>query len=201
MDCGRPSITSGGRSVTNSAVWPRLSTVHTIALDFDGVFTDNKVYVAETGAETVRCDRGDGLGIDLLRAARARNQLVAEVFVVSKERNPVTEARARKMRLACHAGCDDKLELITRRLREARPQDARPFAGLIYVGNDLNDLAIMESAGFSVAPADAHERVRRVASAVLPQTGGNGFVRAFVERLLDIENMTSKELHELVHHR
>jgi 3-deoxy-D-manno-octulosonate 8-phosphate phosphatase (KDO 8-P phosphatase) len=177
--------------------WPALGAIHTIAFDFDGVFTDNKVYVAQDGGEFVRCDRADGLGIDLLRAAQARGRLAAEVFVLTKERNPVTEARARKLRLACHAGCDDKLDFVTRRLNDAR----RTFEGLLYVGNDINDLAVMERAGFSVAPADAHERVRRIASAVLPQNGGNGFVRAFVERLLDIENMTSKELHELVHHR
>jgi 3-deoxy-D-manno-octulosonate 8-phosphate phosphatase (KDO 8-P phosphatase) len=183
--------------VTNALSWPALRSIHTIVFDFDGVFTDNKVYVGQDGGELVRCDRGDGLGMDLLRAAQARGKVAAEVFVLTKERNPVTEARARKLRLACHAGCDDKLEFVTRRLGDAR----RAFDGLLYVGNDLNDLAVMERAGFSVAPADAHERVRRIASAVLPQSGGNGFVRAFVERLLDIENMTSKELHELVHHR
>ena len=177
--------------------WPSLATIHTIAFDFDGVFTDNKVYVAQDGSELVRCDRADGLGIDLLRAAQARGKLAAEMFVLTKERNPVTEARARKLKLACHAGCDDKLEFVTRRLNDAR----RAFEGLLYVGNDINDLAVMERAGFSVAPADAHERVRRIASAVLPQAGGQGFVRAFVERLLDIERMTTEELHELVHHR
>jgi 3-deoxy-D-manno-octulosonate 8-phosphate phosphatase (KDO 8-P phosphatase) len=72
---------------------------------------------------------------------------------------------------------------------------------VIYLGNDLNDLPVILRAGFSVAPADAHERVCRAASVVLPQAGGNGFVRAFVERLLDIQNMTTEELHELVHHR
>jgi 3-deoxy-D-manno-octulosonate 8-phosphate phosphatase (KDO 8-P phosphatase) len=177
--------------------WPALAAIHTIAFDFDGVFTDNKVYVAQDGAELVRCDRADGLGMDLLRAAQARGTLSADVFVLTKERNPVTEARARKLRLACHAGCDDKLQFVTRRLEDAR----RSFEGLLYVGNDINDLAVMERAGFSVAPADAHPRVRRIASAVLPQAGGNGFVRAFVERLLDVEHMTTKELHELVHHR
>ena len=177
--------------------WPALGAIHTIAFDFDGVFTDNKVYVAQDGSELVRCDRADGLGIDLLRAAQARGKLAAEVFVLTKERNPVTETRARKLHLACHAGCDDKLEFVTRRLNDAR----RTFEGLLYVGNDINDLAVMERAGFSVAPADAHERVQRIASAVLPQNGGNGFVRAFVERLLDIEHMTTEELHELVHHR
>jgi YrbI family 3-deoxy-D-manno-octulosonate 8-phosphate phosphatase len=187
--------------MTKPVAWPTLDTVHTIAFDFDGVFTDNKVYVAQDGSELVRCDRGDGLGIDLLRAAQARGKLRADVFVLSKERNPVTEARVRKLRLTCRTGCDDKAEFVERYLRETRPSDPKPFGGLVYVGNDLNDLALMQRAGFSVAPADAHERVRRAASVVLAQTGGNGFVRAFVERLLDIENMTSEELHELVHHR
>lgn len=185
------------RVVTTGGSWPALEAIHTIAFDFDGVFTDNKVYVAQDGTELVRCDRSDGLGMDLLRAAQARGKLSAEMFVVTKERNPVTEARARKLKLACHAGCDDKLEFVTRRLNDSR----RTFDGLVYVGNDINDLAVMERAGFSVAPADAHERVRRIASAVLPQAGGNGFVRAFVERLLDIEHMSIEELHELVHHR
>lgn len=189
------------RVVTTGGSWPALETIHTIAFDFDGVFTDNKVYVGQDGTELVRCDRGDGLGIDLLRAAQSRGMLAADVFVLSKERNPVTEARTRKLRLACHAGCDDKLEFIEQRLRGSRPKDARPLAGLVYVGNDLNDLPVMLRAGFSVAPADAHERVRQVASVVLPQAGGNGFVRAFVERLLDIEHMTTEELNELVHHR
>lgn len=183
------------------ASWPALQAIHTVAFDFDGVFTDNKVYVAQDGAELVRCDRGDGLGIDMLRAAQARGKLRAEVFVISKERNPVTEARVRKLRLTCHAACDDKLRFFEQHFQRALPSNPKPFGGLVYVGNDLNDLAVMQRAAFSVAPADAHERVRRIASVVLPHPGGSGFVRAFVERLLDIENMTIEELHELVHHR
>lgn len=180
--------------------WPALSAIHTIVFDFDGVFTDNKVYVSQDGAELVRCDRADGLGINLLQAACARGKLRTEVFILSKERNAVTSARAEKLRLTCHQGCDDKLGFVSTHLARSRPGNAEPFAGLIYVGNDLNDLPLVERAGFSVAPADAHERVRAAASAVLEQAGGEGFVRAFVERLLDLEKMTTKEIHELVHH-
>ena len=39
--------------------------LHTIVFDFDGVFTDNKVWVDQNGVESVRCDRGDGLGFDI----------------------------------------------------------------------------------------------------------------------------------------
>ncbi len=181
--------------------WPSLPAIHTIAFDFDGVFTDNAVWVGRDGAELVRCDRRDGLGVDLLRAALARGMLQAEVFILSKERHPVVEARAHKLRLSCHSGCDDKFEFVRDHLARRRGDAADPFAGLVYLGNDLNDLSLMERAGFSVAPEDAHPRVRAVAAVVLPHRGGDGFVRAFVEQLLDVQNMTSGELNELVHHR
>jgi hypothetical protein len=46
-----------------------LSVIKAIAFDFDGVFTDDRVLVSETGAEHVFCSRSDGLGIGMLRAA------------------------------------------------------------------------------------------------------------------------------------
>ena len=40
---------------------------HTLVFDFDGVFTNNKVYVNEKGIESIICDRGDGLGLNILK--------------------------------------------------------------------------------------------------------------------------------------
>jgi 3-deoxy-D-manno-octulosonate 8-phosphate phosphatase (KDO 8-P phosphatase) len=181
--------------------WPNPRTIHTIVFDFDGVFTDNKVYVSHDGSESVRCDRADGLGIDLLRAAKARGTLTAEFFVLSKERNQVVEARAAKLRLTCYHGHDDKLAFLNRYFEKSRAGDNDPFRGLMYVGNDLNDMTVMLRAGFSVAPSDAHPRIRHISSAVLPQRGGEGFVRAIVERLLDIEHSTPEDIHELIRSR
>jgi N-acylneuraminate cytidylyltransferase len=177
--------------------WPPLERIHTIAFDFDGVFTDNAVFVGADGAELVRCSRADGLGIDMLRAAVARGLLRAELFILSKEKHPVVQARARKLKLDCHHGYDDKLEFMRQRLG-GKPGAGGAFAGLVYLGNDLNDLPLIERAGFSVAPADAHARVGKAASVVLPQRGGEGFVRAFVERLLDVESMTAEDFQQLL---
>jgi 3-deoxy-D-manno-octulosonate 8-phosphate phosphatase KdsC-like HAD superfamily phosphatase len=52
--------------VLRKVTLPELKNIHTIVFDFDGVFTNNKVWVDEDGKETVRCDRSDGLGFDLL---------------------------------------------------------------------------------------------------------------------------------------
>jgi len=188
-------------SYTSHAQWPSVQNIHTVIFDFDGVFTDNKVYVGQDGMEWVRCDRGDGLAIDLLRRYRQKRALNLDFFILSTERNPVVAARARKLKMECMQDVGDKLGFVTRYLGEHCPGMSDVFAGLVYLGNDLNDLPVLERAGFSIVPSDAHERVRAAASVVLPQPGGQGFVREAVERLLNISSMTQEEIHELVCNR
>lgn len=184
-----------------SKSFPELKDVHTVAFDFDGVFTDNKVWVNEDGRESVRCDRGDGLAFDIIRSRQRLNRMEVEFFILSKERNPVISARAEKLKVKCYQGVGDKLEFMEDYLAQRLPGYDDPFAGLVFLGNDLNDLRLMRRVGFSVAPADAHYLVRDVADLVMEQKGGEGFVRAFIENLLGINQMTGEEIDELVSDR
>lgn len=182
--------------------WPNLGKdIHTIIFDFDGVFTDNKVYVDETGRESVRCDRADGFAIDLLREYCQRRSLDVDMCVVSTERNPVVASRAGKLKLRWESGVRNKLAFVTDYLCKRRPADADPFKGVLYFGNDLNDLQIIARSGFSAVPGDAHPFVKRAATVVLPQKGGEGFVRSAVEKLLGMEAMTQEEIYGLVSDR
>ena len=52
---------------------PSWENVHTIAFDFDGIFTDNKVYSTQEGIEIIRCDRSDSLGLDILKKFIKKN--------------------------------------------------------------------------------------------------------------------------------
>jgi YrbI family 3-deoxy-D-manno-octulosonate 8-phosphate phosphatase len=178
--------------------FPTLAAIHTVAFDFDGVFTDNKVWVDQEGREIVRCDRGDGLAFDLVHAYRQRGKLNAEFFILSKEPNPVVLGRARKLKLDCHHDIRDKLAFMQQYLSTRFPLIPDSFSGLIYLGNDLNDLPLMRHAGYVVAPVDAHPKVRAIAHLILEQRGGEGFVRAFIEHLLEINQLTDKEIDELV---
>jgi YrbI family 3-deoxy-D-manno-octulosonate 8-phosphate phosphatase len=178
-----------------------VSSIHTVIFDFDGVFTDNKVWIDTEGREMVRCDRGDGLAFDLVRAFQRRGRLPVEFMIVSKERNPVVSARAGKLRLTCHQGVSDKLTFIEQMLAARVPADANPFAGLVYLGNDLNDLPVMRRAGCAVAPCDAHPQIKAIAHVVLDERGGEGCVRAFIERLLGFEQLSAEEIDELVSDR
>ena len=181
-----------------SKPFPALANIHTVAFDFDGVFTDNKIWVDQDGREMVRCDRADGLAFDMVRNFQRRGLINAEFFILSREPNPVVMARAGKLKLDCHHGVYDKLAFMRAHLAARFPGSPNPFEGLVQLGNDLNDVPLMRRAGYAVAPSDAHPRVLEIAHLVLTQKGGEGFVRAFVERMLGIGDLSTEEIDELV---
>lgn len=178
--------------------FPELTSIHTVAFDFDGVFTDNKVWVDQDGRESVCCDRGDGLAFDMVRAFQSQGKINAEFFILSKESNPVVITRAQKLKLDCRHNIGDKLSFMREYFANRFPSNSNSFEGLIYLGNDLNDLPLMRKAGFSVAPADAHHKVKEISHLVLPEQGGDGFVRAFIEILFGINLLTEEEIDELI---
>lgn len=152
--------------------WPQ--TVSLVAFDFDGVFTDNRVWVTEDGKESVACHRGDGLGLAMLRARGVR------MVVLSTESNPVVAARCMKLSLDCQHDLKDKAAAL-RSLAQERQID---LENVIYVGNDINDLECMEAAGYSVSPADAVPAALARADLVLQTRGGYGAVRELCELII-----------------
>lgn len=173
---------------------PYWKDVHTIVFDFDGVFTDNKVWLDQNGLESVCCDRGDGLGLDLLRAFVTANNWTLNYFILSKEKNPVVSVRAKKIQIECVQSMSNKADYLANYLYENELR----AEGLIYMGNDLNDLAAMRIAGFSVAPSDAHAIILDQADLVFSHRGGDGFVRAFIELLIGLEKMSADEVADLI---
>ena len=72
---------------------------HTLIFDFDGVFTNNKVYLDENGKEIIRCDRSDGLAFDILRTFQEKKNWDVQYFILSTEKNPVVQKRAEKLKI------------------------------------------------------------------------------------------------------
>jgi YrbI family 3-deoxy-D-manno-octulosonate 8-phosphate phosphatase len=148
-----------------------LASVRFAVFDFDGVFTDNHVWVDGEGRETVRCSRADGLGLRRLR------EVGVETLVVSLETAPVVTARAQKLGIACVQGIEDKLSL----LREQAAARAVGLEETAFVGNDINDAECLEAVGLPVVPADAWPEVVELATWVLARAGGEGCVREFCD--------------------
>lgn len=144
-----------------------LRAVRMVAFDFDGVFTDDAVYVGEDGRESVRCWRGDGLGLRKLDA------LGIETVILSTEVNPVVGFRARKLKIKCHQALDDKRAVLARLAGEA----AIPLAEIAYVGNDINDALCFSAVGVPIAVRNAHPDVLACARFRTEASGGYGAVR------------------------
>lgn len=156
---------------------------HTICFDFDGVFTDNKVWVDSESNELVRCDRSDGLGISVLLNYCLKSNMNLNFLVLSTEHNKVVSARSKKLGLTCFQGVADKKSFLSNYLEKTLEIETFTHEGLIYIGNDINDFEVMQLAGLKVAPNDAHPSIRDISDIVLDTNGGEGCVREFVELL------------------
>ena len=181
----------------NKARFP-IDSIHTIVFDFDGVFTDNYVYVDTQGNETVRCSRTDSYGINLLRLEKNKRRDWLDFFVLSTETNPVVVHRCVKMGIDCHSGEGNKWEFMQGWLKSERPRISSPELGVVYFGNDLNDLEVISHVGISICPSDAHPEVKKMATYVLNSVGGQGFVREGIEFMLGFPHMTLDEIYESI---
>lgn len=149
--------------------------IKAIALDVDGVLTDGTFWWDTAGAELKRFSFRDIMGI-----ARASREGI--IFaLISGERNPIVDRYAAKMAItAVWQGCKDKAAA----LREFGEKCGLPLEEIAFMGDDVNDLAAIGLAGFSAAPADAHESVRAAVKLVTQHPGGNGAVREMLDHLI-----------------
>ena len=150
---------------------PLLERVGFAVFDFDGVFTDNRVWVNERGEELLAFTRSDGLGL------RRLDEVGVRYLIVSTEQNPIVGARAQKLRAECLQGVDDKLPVV----REHAERLGVTLEDTAYVGNDINDADCLRAVGVPVVPADAWPEVKPLARWVLSRPGGAGCVREFCD--------------------
>jgi 3-deoxy-D-manno-octulosonate 8-phosphate phosphatase (KDO 8-P phosphatase) len=149
--------------------------IKAIALDVDGVLTDGTFWWDAAGAELKRFSFRDIMGIS--RASR-----VGIVFaLISGEKNPIVDRYAAKMGIThVWQGCKEK----DAALRQFAEKCGIGVDEIAFMGDDVNDLAAMRIAGFSAAPADAHESVRKAVKLVTTHPGGNGAVREMLDHLV-----------------
>ena len=148
-----------------------LIAVRFAVFDFDGVFSDNRVWTNDRGEESVACFRGDTMGL------RRLDEVGVEYLIITSETNDAVAARARKMRADCIKGIEDKLPV----LREEVARRGVSLAETSYVGNDVNDAECLAVVGIPVVPADAWAEVVPLARIVLTRAGGHGCVREFCD--------------------
>ena len=149
-----------------------INEIKAIVFDFDGVMTDDQVYITETGEEMVMASRSDGMGISALKSAGMH------LLILSKERNPVVTKRANKLQIEVIQACDNKLAALQDWLDAIGVQ----LSECAYVGNDINDIECMKAVRLAIAPVDCHPLVAQVAHWRLNRAGGKGAIRELSDR-------------------
>jgi YrbI family 3-deoxy-D-manno-octulosonate 8-phosphate phosphatase len=151
--------------------------IDTIVIDFDGVLTDNSVYLNHSGQEWVKCSRADGLAFDTL------HKLNKTVLILSSETNKVVTARAKKLNVRVIQSMKNKIDAIDLITNNGSIN----LEKILYIGNDLNDLNIMKLCGYTACPSDSHLSIKKISKFVLKARGGDGVIREIVEDILSLD--------------
>lgn len=149
--------------------------VKLVVYDFDGVLTDNRVWVTQDGAESVACSRGDGWWIGEIK------KLGVDQVILSSELNPVVSMRGKKLGIEVVQGVKDKKQGL---LDLARTKGIG-LESICYIGNEMNDYQAMKLAGVSACPADSHPEILKLSRLKFPVAGGAGVVRHLYDWLTE----------------
>ena len=143
--------------------------------DCDGCLTDGGMYYSEKGDELKKFNTRDGKGFALLKE---RGVLTG---IVTGENVDLNKRRVEKLRLDVYIpGCSDKLQAV----RQLCDEYGIGLENVLYIGDDIIDIPLLEKAGFSACPADAHPSVRKIVDFVSPFDGGRGVIRDVVDMIL-----------------
>ncbi len=150
--------------------------IRSIILDFDGVLTDNNVYVDENGTESVKCNRSDGLAISILQ------KIGYKILILSTEKNSVVKKRCNKLKVKCYSNIKNKkLKLIN-----LQKYNILSLNNSLYIGNDINDYHAIKISKFSACPKDSHPEIKKIVTWKLKTNGGDGIMKEVAKEILDL---------------
>lgn len=160
-----------------------LSQIRLVAFDVDGVFTDGRFYLTDDGVESKSFHTQDGFGVRQLLDAGI------EVAVISGRNSGSVDRRMAELGVGnVVQGCKDKIAA----LKELATRLEITTDQCVYVGDDVPDLPLLQTVGFSVAVANAVAEVRDYCDHTTSATGGFGAVREVCELILAARNMAAQ---------
>ena len=147
-----------------------------VLTDNDGVLTDTGVYYSDDGEMLKRFSIRDGMGVE-----RLRKILEIETGIITGELSGSVKKRAEKLEIKeLHLGVKDKPNLLKQILRENKLK----VENIAFIGDDVNDIELINLVGLTAAPADAMPDVKKIVDYVCEEKGGNGAFREFAELII-----------------
>lgn len=158
-----------------SSLAERAQQVRLIALDVDGVLTDGLLFFGQAGEALKAFHVHDGLGISLAHDAGI------QTAIITGRTSEMVKMRAAELKIGdlCQ-GSVDKVITMERLIAKYRLN----FGQICYVGDDLNDLPLLERVGLACAVGNAVDEVKAASHFTASLPGGKGAVRQIIEMIL-----------------
>ena len=146
--------------------------------DCDGVLTDGCVYYSERGEELKKFSLRDGMGVERLRTICG-----IDSGIITRENSEIVRRRGEKLKMQhLYLGIRNKKEKVLQILEEHKLS----VNEIAYIGDDTNDLEVLELAGFSACPSDAFEPIKKSVHYICQSAGGAGAFREFAELIIHL---------------
>ena len=156
-----------------------------LVLDVDGTLTDGKIYVDDKDNSFKAFNVKDGFAlVNWLK-------LGGEVAILTGKKSNIVERRAKELGIKyIIQGSKNKKQDLKNLLNKLNIT----FENVAYMGDDLNDLGVMKSVGFSACPKDSVQEVLEITNFISSKNGGDGAVREFLEHIMKKNGMWKKIL-------
>ena len=154
-----------------------------ILTDIDGVWTDGGMYYDQTGNEWKKFNTYDSAGVLFA------HKLNIPVGIITGETTDIVNHRANKLKVNyVLQGVKDKLQVVN----ELCDKLGISLEEVAYIGDDINDIPLLQAVGVSATPVSAPIYIQSYAKMVMTKRGGEGCFREFVERILSVDEQFIK---------
>lgn len=158
----------------------KLKNITAFVLDVDGVLTNGNLLLTESGEQLRQFNIKDGFALQLAVKKGFK------IAVISGARSKGVEARMKGLGITdVFLGVDSKVEVYQKFLKDSAIQSEE----VLFIGDDIPDLRLMQMAGLAACPADAVEEIKALADYISPRVGGDACVRDIVEKVLKIQGL------------
>jgi YrbI family 3-deoxy-D-manno-octulosonate 8-phosphate phosphatase len=155
---------------------PKINKIKLLILDVDGVMSDGGMYYTESGDQIKKYNAKDGMAI-----LKAQEKGLICGIISSAFTDQMVKNRAKTLKIdRVYVGRDSKITILKQWCEELNLS----LDEVAMIGDDVNDLSIMNEVGFKVCPADAVNVVKHVVDVVLTKKGGDGCVRELIDNYL-----------------
>ena len=153
----------------------KIKKIEILLTDVDCVLTDCGMYYDKKGDSMKKFHTRDGMAVTLLRKKRI------PTIIITKEKTIIVRKWAKRMKVyKTYDGIVDKVSILPKICKTFNVKSEQ----IAYIGDDVNDLELLKSVGFSAVPNDAISEAKIIADYICKTNGGNGVLREIADLVI-----------------